>query len=384
MNVTYFAHDMSDFAVRRRVAMLRAGGAVVSLFGFTRADAGVTEVEGAPAVIFSRTYDGRLYHRALSSLGSIFKLGSHRSTLTASDVIIGRNLEMLVVAWVARMLYAPNARLVYECLDIHPKMVGEGALAKALRAVERALISRCQLIFTSSPAFIRNYFLARQHVSTPVALIENKVLCLDGVRRIGNACERPAPPWRIGWYGIHRTQKALDMICKIASDNPDLVEFVIRGRPGLIDFTDFHGQIAAIPNVEFDGAYGPQDLQRIYSDVHFNWAFDFFDEGSNSAWLLPNRIYEGGLYGAIPLAKRTTETGQWLAARGLGFLTDDPVRDLPDFLKNLTADRYAEFAARAQALPVGDVVADRGDCRALVALIAGKPRAETETIVASA
>jgi hypothetical protein len=251
-------------------------------------------------------------------------------------------------------------------------MVGDGLVAKVLRAIERGLISRSQLIITSSPAFVRNYFEARQKVSTPIALLENKVLRLDGEARIGNSCDRPAPPWRIGWYGIHRTQKALDIICEIARDNPDLVAFVIRGRPGLIDFTDFHGQIAATPNVEFDGAYGPQDLARIYSDVHFNWAFDFFDEGSNSAWLLPNRIYEGGLYGAIPLAKRSTETGRWLAARRLGFLTDDPARDLPEFLKTLTPERYAEYTARAQALPVGDVVANRSDCAALVALIGGR------------
>jgi succinoglycan biosynthesis protein ExoL len=373
VNVTYFAHDMSDFAVRRRVAMLQAGGAKVSLFGFTRAEAGVTDVEGAPAVIFSRTFDGKLYHRAKSAMGAIFKLGRHRQVLMASDVIIGRNLEMLVVAWAAHALYARKARLIYECLDIHPAMVGNGVMAKVLRAVERALISRCQLIITSSPAFVRNYFQARQNVSTPIALLENKVLRLDGEARIGASCDRAAPPWRIGWYGIHRTQKALDIICKIATDNPDLGRFVIRGRPGLIDFDDFHGQIAATPNVEFDGAYGPHDLARIYSDVHFNWAFDFFDEGSNSAWLLPNRIYEGGLYGAIPLAKRSTETGRWLAARGLGFLTDDPARDVPDFLKGLTAERYAEYTSHAQALALSDVVASRADCVALVSLIGGKP-----------
>ena len=80
MNVTYFAHDMSDFAVRRRVAMLLAGGAKVSLFGFTRAESAVTDVEGAPAVVFGRTYDGKLYHRALSALASIFKLGRYRKT----------------------------------------------------------------------------------------------------------------------------------------------------------------------------------------------------------------------------------------------------------------------------------------------------------------
>ncbi len=371
MNVSYFAHDMSDSAIRRRVAMLHAGGASVRLFGFTRAQSAPAEIEGAPVVVFGQTFDGRLLHRALSSLASIFKLGANAKTIAASDVIIGRNLEMLVVAWAARLLYARRARLVYECLDIHPAMVRDGLAGKILRTVERVLIARCNLVITSSPAFVRFYFQAKQHISTPVALLENKVLRLDGAAHIGAPCSAAAPPWRIGWYGIHRTQKALDIICRIAGENPGLVHFIIRGRPGLIDFSDFHGQIAATPGVEFDGAYGPDDLARIYADVHFNWAFDFFDEGSNSAWLLPNRIYEGGLYGAIPLAKSSSETGRWLATRGLGFLTDDPARELPDFLKSLTPDRYRELVARAQALPVADVVADQGDCDALVTLLRG-------------
>ncbi len=351
--------------------MLQAGGAAVSILGFTRAATHPREIGGARIVFLGRTFDGRLLHRALSSLASIFRLRADREMIFASDFVIGRNLEMLVVAWVARALYARKARLVYECLDIHPLMSGDGAAGKVLRTVERALISRSDLVITSSPAFVREYFEVRQKIATPVALVENKVLRLDGGVQIGRPCDQLAPPWRIGWYGIHRAQKALDIICKIACENPGLVQFVVHGRPGLIDFTDFHGQIAATPGVEFVGAYGPQDLARIYSDVHFNWAFDFFDEGSNSAWLLPNRIYEGGLYGAVPLAKKSSETGRWLAAHGLGFLTDDPARDLPEFLKSLTHERYAKYVARARELPISDVVADRRDCEALVALIGG-------------
>jgi succinoglycan biosynthesis protein ExoL len=373
---------MSDAAIARRVAMLHAGGAEVRLFGFTRAADPVSDVKGAPVVLFGRTFDGRLAHRALSAVAAIFKLFAHRDALRQSDVVIGRNLEMLLVAWAARLAFARHARLVYECLDIHPVMVRDGLAGRVLRALERALVRRCDLILTSSPAFERNYFAARQHVTTPMALVENKVLRLDGAPTIATGCDLPAPPWRIGWYGIHRTQKALDIICAIAGRNPGLVQFIIRGRPGLVDFEDFHGQIAATPGVEFDGAYGPDDLARIYADVHFNWAFDFFDEGSNSAWLLPNRIYEGGLYGAIPLAKKSSETGRWLAAHDLGFLTDDPARELAPFLKSLTAERYQQLKDTARSLPVRDVVADRAECQALVAIIAGETTPAAEPVVA--
>ena len=36
-----------------------------------------------------------------------------------ANVILARNLEMLVLAIRARKRYAPQARVVYECLDIH-------------------------------------------------------------------------------------------------------------------------------------------------------------------------------------------------------------------------------------------------------------------------
>ena len=378
MQVAYFIHDATDAAVHKRVKMLRAGGASVSAFGFTRGPATETDIEGAPAVIFGQTFDRRLVHRITSALTSILKLGRHREVLSSADVILARNLEVLAVAAAARKLYAPNARLVYECLDIHPLMLREDVIGRALRALERAILSSSQLIVTSSPSFKTQYFETRQHLSTPVLLLENKVLRLDGRAQIASPRAEPGPPWRIGWYGIHRTQKALDIICEIAKNNPNLVEFVIRGRPGLVDFKDFHGQIADTPGVTFDGTYGPGDLERIYADVHFNWAFDFFDEDFNSAWLLPNRIYEGGLYGGIPLAKRNNETGQWLAAHGVGDLMDDPGRELPIFLKNLTSESYVELASRSQRLPVGDVVADVHDCEALTAALKGEDRKAIE------
>ena len=64
------------------------------------------------------------------------------------------------------------------------------------------------------------------------------------------------------------------------------------------------------------------DLPRLYGDMHFAWAVDFYEAGSNSDWLLPNKLYEAGLFGAVPIACRDVATGAWLAERGVGVLLE--------------------------------------------------------------
>jgi hypothetical protein len=43
--IVYFAQDLADPAVRKRVRMLRAGGATVSIFGFQRGAARLDETD---------------------------------------------------------------------------------------------------------------------------------------------------------------------------------------------------------------------------------------------------------------------------------------------------------------------------------------------------
>ncbi|TIW13849.1 MAG: glycosyl transferase family 1, partial [Mesorhizobium sp.] len=46
LHVLYLVHDVSDPAVRRRIIMLKAGGAQVTLAGFRRIASPVADVEG--------------------------------------------------------------------------------------------------------------------------------------------------------------------------------------------------------------------------------------------------------------------------------------------------------------------------------------------------
>ena len=373
MKLAYFVHDLTDPAVARRVTMLKAGGAEPVVLGFRRSDTPPAEVAGAPAIDLGRTYDGRMGQRARATLAAALKAPRLAGALARVDVIMARSLEMLAVARAARMSCGLDARLFYECLDIHRLMLGSGLKGKVMRAAERALLRGCDLLIVSSPAFLDRYFAPLQGLGSKIGvetlLVENKPLELDGAP----APWTPPPagrPWRIGWLGAIRCRRSLDVLTDLARRRPDLVQVAIHGRPARGEFADFDQQVADAPGVTFGGAYGAADLPNLYGDVHFSWAIDFMEEGLNSAWLLPNRLYESSRYGVVPIAMSDVQTGRYLADRGFGLVLDR-LDDLERTLDGLTADGLAELRRALGRVPVNAFVAGRADCVALVRAIAG-------------
>ncbi len=319
VSVTYLVHDVWDAAVKRRIAMLAAGGASVRVAGFRRGRAAVETVAGAPCLDLGSTADGAFAARALKVVLKMLTAPLWARRMDDGEVIVARSLELLSLGWALRLVSGRSKALVYECLDIHRLMIAGGPVGRVLKAWERFLLRRCDLVLTSSPAFVSEYFNKIQGFDGPFRLIENKPVLPDG------ALETPrditaSPPWRIGWFGMIRCAKSLSILCDLVDALPGCVEVVVAGRVSEGEFKDFQGQIDAHPGVRFLGAYEAGDLARLYGDVHFTWAIDFFEEGLNSVWLLPNRLYEGSAFGAVPLALEGVETGHWLArpARGSG------------------------------------------------------------------
>jgi hypothetical protein len=374
VKLAYFVHDLTDPAVRRRVRMLRAGGAEPVVLGFRRAEAAPEAIEGAPAIDLGRTHDARLGHRARATALAALTAARWKALLGPCEAVMARSLEMLVVASVARTACGLAGPLVYECLDIHRMMLGEGAKSRAMRAVERALLGRVDLLIVSSPAFLEAYFGPRQGVGARLParslLVENKVLELGHVPAPRSSRPQAGPPWRIGWMGAIRCRKSLDILTRLAERRPDLVEVSLHGRPAYGEFDDFGAQVLRLPNLRFGGAYRAEDLPGLYGQAHFAWAIDFMEEGLNSSWLLPNRLYEASRFGAVPIALEGVETGRSLARRGFGVRLPDPDA-LEGFLTPLTPDSYAGMRRALEAQPLDAFVAREADCRALVQAIAG-------------
>ncbi|MBR0749936.1 glycosyl transferase family 1 [Bradyrhizobium japonicum] len=368
--IVYFVHDLSDAAVHRRVRMLRQGGATITVIGFRRSHAPVDIPQASEVVDLGLTHDAKLAKRSIAvarSLAQIDRLAHH---VRESDLVIARNLEMLVLAARARHRYARSAKLCFECLDIHALLLSDRLPGRLLRTLESRLWRDVDLLVTSSPSFVEHYFRPRGFAGA-IKLVENKVL-------VGSPPDAPDDnrpvrrPWQIGWFGMLRCRRSLEYLGRVSTALDGAVEVVIRGRPSSAIFPDFPATVAEHPFVRFEGPYGPDDLADIYGNVHFSWAIDYYEEGLNSSWLLPNRLYESGLHNVVPIALNGVATGRWLAERGIGILTEDPpVASLVEMLRQLDSGTYSRMRAGVAARPRNEFSVAPAECRQLVSELAG-------------
>jgi len=350
--------------------MLRRGGAEVDLYGFRRAGGTPADVAGVAPRELGQLRDGALIHRATSLLRYGATAGAWARPMADADLILARNLDNLFLAAVARRRLGLRIPLVYELLDVHTIMYGDRAASRLLRAFEGQLLRASDAVLISSPAFEREY-LARYHPHRPPALlVENKALGeATPARRLTLS---DGPPWRIGWFGGIRCRASLDCLSSLLKAQPGLFEVHIRGRFVAPKMGDVNAVIEDTPGLYYHGPYTAADLPRIYGEVHFAWAIDFFQEGANSDWLLPNRLYEGGLHGAVPIALRTVETGRWLQQHGVGLLLDLPLEQgLHELLTALTPQSYREASARLWASERRLFQRTDAECKALVERLNG-------------
>lgn len=371
LKIAYLVPNLSDPAVARRVDMFRRGGAEVEIAGFRRADAPPADLQAEKVIELDITHDARMLQRLVATFKARHGVRNWARSLSRPDVIVARNLEMLAIANGLMQIWPKPPALVYECLDIHRLMLRPDGVGRALRTVEQLLMEPASLLLVSSPAFLSQYFDAQG--GPPAILVENKVTAPAQAETGRNpALAGDVAPIRIGWFGALRCSKSLAALDGLSRAFEGRIEVNLRGRPALTEFDDFHGSVDASPHLRFGGPYRyPDDLAALYSSVHFAWAIDFFEEGQNSAWLLPNRIYEGCLSGAIPIALAGTQTAAFIEERGIGIVIPDIApQTLADLFASMTPDRLHGLAAAVAAQDPAQFRCDAAECCALVERLA--------------
>lgn len=98
LQILYFAQDLADPAVRRRILMLKAGGARVTLAGFRRGANALAAIEGIDPIELGTTRDGRFAQRVSAITKACLSLPAKLRAVGRPDLIIARNLDMLAVA----------------------------------------------------------------------------------------------------------------------------------------------------------------------------------------------------------------------------------------------------------------------------------------------
>lgn len=361
--ILYLAHDLDDSAIWRRYEMLMQGGAEVRLAGFRRGEGALR----APTVLLGRTRNGHMAARAVAILRSVPGLAVRLGPGPHPDVMLARNLEMLALAVSLRRQF-PDARIVYELLDVHRLLLGKGLVSRALRAVEAWLMRHAALVIVSSPGFVRNYLTPFDRPARQVAVIENKPFPTE------KAAHADAEgPIRIGWFGILRCAWSLAMLDRLTRAEPGRWKVLLRGKPALDVVPEFHALVAANPDLEFLGPYRwPEDLASIYAGIDLAWLIDRYEAGGNSDWLLPNRLYEGCAHGAVPLALEGTEVAARLRSLDIGVVAAGPAEEkLREALALVDRASIADLRGTLATVPASTWEVGPDDCRALVTLLEG-------------
>lgn len=364
--VGFFGHNVHDAAVRRRALAFLKAGVEVTGFMMRRGEPTATEWQTVD-LGFTRDY---AYHERLKAIVVGARRAAASGALAAVDLVYARNLDMLATAHLALALAGLRRPVVFECLDIHRRLTSGGPAALALSTLERALMRRTDLLVVSSPAFLRHYFAPRYGEGLPSLLVENRLI--EG----GAFGPRPSGPTRadgplgLGWFGNLRCARSFEALKAVARRHGEAIEIHLAGytTPGV--FRDFEGDVARHANMRFTGRFrAPEDLGTLYGGVDLVWAGDFYEEGANSTWLLPNRLYEGGHFGVPAIAPAGTETARHIEARGTGFVVDEPLEENLTALVGALAEdraRVAAAGARLLALPRESFVEPAGFAREIV------------------
>lgn len=351
--IVFFASDLSETAQLRRIRSFASAGHRVSSVSMRKGWALLTDPPDWPDLSLGEIADEQLGRRLRIILGGLGPIWRARRSLADADLLIARNLDMLLLAWLARLMLWQRTPLVYECLDIHGIFTTDGAKGRIARLVERFLLRRAALLVVSSPGFITHYFAPVQRFGGDWLLLENKIWFPGPViARPAIADNQPVAgrPFVLGWVGSIRCGPSLDLLLATSAQIGPGWRIVVRGVIHDHALPDFHARIAACDNVVYGGPYRwPDGLAEVYDGLDLVWAQDMWQGGANSDWLLPNRLYEAGWFGCPSVAVAGSQTAQRIAQDGIGHVIDNA---RPEALAALLSAQNEDslLAARAAVL----------------------------------
>lgn len=352
-----FGYNSTEPRVVKRIrGFQRNGLEVVGLCFFRR------RLKATPAPEWDNIHLGTIPDRQyLLRVFALIRAGvrvfRERHRYASARFFYAYNLDMALLAILARWASGRPIPIAYEVGDVQPPLLWRGLRGRVVRAAERWVLRQTQTLVVTSPGFVRNYFEPIQGFDGNWILLENKVLPAPPVPRPdartvldGDSYRRRRSQgkWVIGLFGAIRCGRSWEIIKELAIALPEQVEFVLRGYPtGVLEHT-LPAEVADLPNVRFEGKYRtPDDLPAMYDEVDFVWGFELLQPRHNSAWLLPTRLYEGGYFGVPFLTPSGFEVGRYVEERQIGWTFPQPyASSLFQFFRSLDG---TEYEARCRA-----------------------------------
>ncbi|MEM9233046.1 MAG: glycosyltransferase [Pseudomonadota bacterium] len=353
MIIAIFGHDANNTGLKRRISSMQSLGHQIVGLTMHRGDETSTPWRNHD---LGKTYDGRLFHRALG-ITRAARTAAGIEELKMADIIWARNLDMLAIAAEAKRQSKSTAPIVYETLDIHRLMTGAGALSTLMRRLERFFLKRADRIVVSSPAYVREYFDKVHPGHPPATLIENRLLPVNLPPR--PELHQHDGPLRLGWVGVLRCARSFRVLQDIARTAEGAIEVHLHGIAAPVQLPDFDEKVAATPHMTYHGPYrAPDDLGGVYGQIDVVWSGDYFQSRGgpvavdNSRWSLTNRLYQGGYFGVPAIVPEETEMAHWVTDKATGLTVAEPIEEnLLPLLYGLNGEKRHVLRASVLAAP---------------------------------
>ncbi|ACT60576.1 glycosyltransferase family protein [Hirschia baltica] len=371
----FLGHDCTHVDARKRTLALESAGVELKGFFFRREKNNADYQPEWDNVELGITADNNYAKRVPALLKGLKILVDHKQDLRSAKFIMARNFDMMFIGMLAKVLTGSKAKLIYDVPDIQEFFFGKGLKGKVFRGLEKIILNQISLLVVTSPGFIRGYFEKYQNYNGKHFVWENKLLSEQmgdmptpeqmNAHRVKP--EEGVSPWVVCWHGTLRCPASMKILADTAKAMGSKVKFYLRGKQTIYPEL-FEQTFSGIENVEFGGEYRtPDDLEEIYGSAHFNWCADYFDPEGNSPLLLPNRVYQGGALGVVPLTISGQESANYVAQHNLGYVLPEASSEaLIAFLKSADWDEY--LAARDRNYQARDTLflEDASDLRQLL------------------
>jgi len=320
MRITFILPLLGHPRIHKRIRALRAAGATVSVLSFEREVP--FKVGDLPAYeSLGPLRDGKYLARVGRYAGALPVV---RAAAAESDILYCFSADLLSLGVVAVAGLKRRPKLVVEVADIRGVLVGDGAPARAARALEAQVIQKADLVVVTSKAFLDGYYAGVQGLpDLPGFVLENKV---------DASLLSAAPPAGEEWDGVLRIVYSGLMCCtrswavldRLAAEAGDRVHIRLHGilQAGL---ERLEQEVLDRPNVEYLGPFeAPRELPAVFGPADLVWIAHAYG-AANQAWSRANRFYQAGYFGKPMVAQLGTEDARVVESEGLG-----PVVDLHD------------------------------------------------------
>jgi len=247
--------------------------------------------------------------------------------------------------------------LIYEVGDLRGGDA-KGALAWALRSVERRITRRATTLIVTSPGFVSEHYAKLDPACVSKAhIVENKL------SRWFLAVERRSQPVsvandrriRIGFVGNLRYPRTFLPLLDAIGARPGQYELHVYGDGHLRNEVEAAAQ--RHDNVHYHGAFrNPHDLEEIYRTIDINYVV-YDDDDPNVRVALPNKLYESAFFGVPIVAASRTVFAQRVRALDIGFSVNTTESDFVGRLLDSIGRDEVELCSRsALKVPTADLV----------------------------